>query len=123
MAELASLLGEAMIPGMLATAGFNAVMAGTFDYSEKCSRVGNYQDAINQFNGFNNQMTAKWSSLLGQIDYFNQQLTHSTSSITQAIDDSNISNQKTLHRTRITTAVITGFISLLLMMKLYLKQI
>jgi hypothetical protein len=123
MAELSSLLGEMMIPGMLITAGYNSLLAATTDYDEKCARVGDYNDAINQFSGFTDQMTAKWGQLTAKIQSFNNNVSKQTYELNKVIKTSNISNQKMLHRTRITTTLITSLISLLLMIKLYVKQL
>tara|TARA_B100000131_G_scaffold321292_1_gene371623 strand:- start:1018 stop:1386 length:369 start_codon:yes stop_codon:yes gene_type:complete len=119
----ASLLGELMIPGMVVSAFFDASMAATYDYTERCDRVGKYTEAINTFKTFVDGMENKWATVDQEIENIRHQISMNTYQIIKVNKDANEHNKKILRRTRINTAVITSLISLLLLLKLYLKDI
>ena len=123
MAQFLSFLGNFMIPGMIASAFFDATMAATYDYTERCDRVGKYTEAINTFKAFVDGMETKWATVHQEIENIRHQISMNTAQVIKVNKNANEHNKKILRRTRIKTAIIISLISLLLLLKLYLKDI
>ena len=122
-AHTESFLGELMIPGMIGSALFNAGLASSIDYTEMCDQSDKYRDAITEFDNFQTQMSKKWTKLRAEIDGFNRKIGQSTYNLTKVIKTSKAQHLKKLHRTRIISSTVTSMISLLFLLKLYLKDI
>lgn len=120
---MATLMGKFMMAGMAVSAVVNASIAASDDYDEMCAQSDKYREAINQMNGFVTQMDKKWADLGAEIEGFSKDSALATRQLRKVLADSKQKHKKILKRTHIMASMSTSLISLLFLLKVYLKDI
>lgn len=116
-------LGLTMVIGMTASAAFNSVMAGTIEYNEKCKHVDEIHESIKPIEDWCNNVESQFNQLNLAIDDELSHLTEILKVIKQKIRADKVRQKKLLHKEEIIGAVLSSLVSMLLMIKMFSRQI
>ncbi len=115
--------GITMMIGMAVSAGFNAVMASTVEYDEKCKHVKELKESVDTVSDWCNQIETQFINLNFNIQDELDQLKKHTDVVKKAIANEKVRQTKLLHKEEIMGTVFCSMVTLLLLIKLLFRQI
>jgi hypothetical protein len=116
-------IGITMMVGMACSAVFNAAMAGSLDYDEKCKHVDEINKSIQGPLDWTNQVEAKFQKLDFDIEDEISTLQKQLAVVKQTVINEKQRQQKILHREEIIGTILCSMVSLLLLIKLISRHL
>ena len=116
-------IGISMCAGMAISAVFNAAMAGSLDYTEKCNHVKQISDSIQPIAGWTKNIQHKFNQLDMGIESELDDLRQKLTVVKSALQNEKARQTKLLRREEIIGTVLCSMVSLLLMIRLLSRQL
>ena len=114
-----NLVGPFMITGMMATAAFNATLAATVDFDEKCKNVDNLSQAIGQMQDFINKAEDTEGKLLAEQKDVNNSFVEYREEINTFITNSKKKQDKIIDKTKLYGIYIVAIIFFVFFLKYF----
>ena len=118
-----NLIAIPMMIGMAATAAFNAVLAATVDFDEKCAQSDNIRDAISSFQQWASEMATQFRQDKVKLKAHSENLKNKTVMLLRLMKQNKEKNEKQLRRMKISSSIITSIISLVFLLKIQLAYL
>tara|TARA_E500000331_G_C16845760_1_gene535510 strand:- start:196 stop:576 length:381 start_codon:yes stop_codon:yes gene_type:complete len=114
-----NLVGPFMIAGMVATAGFNATLAATVDFDEKCDNIGGVSKAIGQMQTFIDNAETAQGQLVAEQTQINDSFVQYRESINAFVDKSRKAQKKTVDKTKLYGSYVVAIIFFVFFLKYF----